>query len=309
MRVVFMGTPEFAVPSLRAVARDHDVVAVYTQPDRPVGRGQALAQSPIKRLALELGIPVVQPDKLSAPGEFERLAQFAPDVIAVVAFGQILRQNVLDLPRLGCVNVHSSLLPRWRGAAPIQRAILAGDPETGVTTQKMVLRLDAGAILMQARTPIARGETASSLHDRLSAMGAELLVATLAGLRDGMITPQEQDESGVTIAGKLNKEMERLDATLSALELERQVRALNPWPGTSVRVAGQRLKIKDAFAWPALSVTQGELSERNGMICLGTSKGCLELKRVQWEGKAEVDAAAFKNGLQGRGLTLPLRVE
>lgn len=307
-----MGTPEFAVPSLRALAAaGHEIVGMYTQPDRPVGRGQQLSEPAVKRAARELGLADVvhQPLKLSEPGVFETLSALLPDVIAVVAYGQLLKQNVLDLPRLGCVNVHSSLLPRWRGAAPIQRAILAGDAETGVSTQRMVLALDAGDVLLQARTPISRHETAQTLHDRLSEMGAPLLVETLALLATGQAQPTPQDAAGVTIAAKLSKEMESLDPGRSALELDRQVRALQPWPGTSLRVAGQRLKIREAFAWPALDAPQAKLSDRNGMLVLGTAQGCLELKRVQWEGKAEIDAAAFLNGLKGRGQSLPLPVE
>lgn len=308
LRVVFMGTPEFAVPALRAIAKKHTVVGVYTQPDRPVGRGQQTAASPVKQLAQSLGVDCFQPERLSQPGEWERLRDLQPDVICVVAYGQILKQDVLSLPRLGCVNVHSSLLPRWRGAAPIQWAILAGDLETGVTTQKMVLKLDAGEVLLQEATPITRHETAQSLHDRLSQMGAALLERTLDGLVACSIVPRAQDESQVTYAAKLSKEMEELDPKLSAQELERRVRALQPWPGTSIRVAGQRLKVKEAFAWPALASPEGQLLERNGMICLGTRHGCLELKRLQWEGKAEVDAAGFMNGLRGKGTLLPIQV-
>lgn len=195
-----MGTPDFAVPALEAVSRDFDVVGVYCQPDRPVGRGLELKVPPVKAKALELGLPVFQPEKLSLPGEFEKLAALKPDVIAVVAFGQILRQNVLDLPHLGCVNVHASLLPRWRGAAPIQWAILAGDAETGVCTQKMVLKLDAGDVLLSEKTPISAHETAQSLHDRLSQMGARSLVRTLECLASEGLQGAPQDESQVTLA-------------------------------------------------------------------------------------------------------------
>jgi methionyl-tRNA formyltransferase len=312
LRVVFMGTPEFAVGALDAVHSAFSIVAVYTQPDRQSGRGMALTPPPVKRRALELGLPVFQPEKLTLPGEADKLRGLNPDVIVVVAYGQILKREVLEMPRLGCVNIHSSLLPRWRGAAPIQWAILGGDAESGVTTMKLVEKLDAGAILLQGRTPLSADETAGTLHDRLAQMGAELIVPTLRGLADGSLKPVEQDESKVTYASKLSKEMEWLDPSLSAVELDRRVRALNPWPGTSVWVeAGesrQRLKVKRAELRREVTGRQGQLFDRAGMVCLGTAEGALELKLVQWDGKKEVDAAGFLNGLKGRGLSLPLSV-
>jgi methionyl-tRNA formyltransferase len=307
LRVVFMGTPEFAVPSLEACARAHDVVAVYTQPDRPVGRGLELRASPVKQAALKLGLPVSQPEKLTLPGELEKLAALKPDLIAVVAYGQILKKNVLELPRLGCVNVHSSLLPRWRGAAPIQWAILGGDRESGVSTMHLVEKLDAGDVLLQATTPISAEDTAGSLHDRLATLGAGLLGETLSGLEAGTLKGKPQDESKVTYASKLTKEMEWLDPALAARELDLRVRALNPWPGTSITVLGQRLKVRKAAPHPSLQGKQGELFERAGMLLLATSQGSLELKQVQWDGKKEVDAGGFLNGLKGRGEKLPLQ--
>ncbi len=303
-----MGTPEFSVGALDALVADprFDVVAVYTQPDKPVGRGLELREPPVKKAALRHGLPVSQPEKLTQPGEFEKLQALAPDVIVVVAYGQILRKNVLELPRLGCVNIHSSLLPRWRGAAPIQWAILGGDAESGVATMKLVEKLDAGDVLMTARTPIAADDTAQTLHDRLARMGAELIGPTLAGLDDGSVRGEKQDESKVTYASKLSKEMEWLDAAAKpATDLDRQIRALHPWPGTSVMAQGQRLKIKRA----KLSDVQGpagRLFEKFGMLLLGTPKGSLELQAVQWEGKKETDAAGFMNGLKGRNVPLPL---
>lgn len=312
MRVVFMGTPEFAVPPLKALHSAHEVVAVYTQPDKPVGRGLDLKAPPVKRVAAELGIEVHQPDKLSQPGEFERLQALKPDVIVVVAYGQILKKNVLELPRLGCVNIHSSLLPRWRGAAPIQWAILGGDRETGVSTMKLVQKLDAGAVLLQSRTPISPDDTAGSVHDRLCEMGAALIVPTLAGLESGSIVPLEQDETGVTYASKLTKEMECLLPTESAETLDRKVRALNPWPGTSVVVIGptgsqERLRIKRASLRADIDGAAGTIFERAGMVLLAGSKGSLELSALQWDGKREVDAVAFLNGLKGKGWSLPIR--
>ena len=314
LRVVFMGTPEFAVPALealRAAGSLAEIVAVYTQPDRPVGRGQGVKASPVKLRALEYGIPIAQPEKLTLPGEFEKLQAFRPDVIVVVAFGQILRRNVLDLPRLGCINIHSSLLPRWRGAAPIQWAILGGDSETGITTMHLVEKLDAGDILLQARTPVSIHDTAGTLHDRLAKMGAELIVPTLEGLKEGTLEGRTQDEARVTHASKLNKEMEWLDLSQSARELDLRIRALNPWPGTSVRVLNPegRLKIKRATSRLDLSGNAGKIYERSGMVLLGTPKGSLELLSVQWDGKKEIDALGFLNGLRGQGRDLPLEIQ
>ncbi len=309
LKVVFMGTPEFAVGALEAVHREHQVVAVYTQADKPVGRGLELKPTPVKAKALELGIPVFQPDKLNDPAEFERLRALAPDVIVVVAYGKILRRNLLELPRLGCVNIHSSLLPRWRGAAPIQWAILGGDTISGVTTMKLVEELDAGDILMQAETQVSPDETAGTLHDRLAAMGAELIGPTLRGLADGSIVPRAQDAEKVTYASKLTKEMEKVEPAESAEVLDRRIRALNPWPGTSVWIAGQRLKIKRARPRTEVSGRAGEIFEHAGGLYLGTIRGALELLGVQWDGKKEVDGPGFVNGLKGRGQTLPLKVD
>ena len=303
-----MGTPEFSVPALEAIASRHEVVGVYTQPDRPVGRGLDLKASPVKVKALELGFQVFQPEKLSLPGEFEKLAMLKPEVIVVVAFGQILRRNVLDLPRLGCVNIHSSLLPRWRGAAPIQRAILAGDSESGISTMKLVEKLDAGDVLLQAKTPISADETAGTLHDRLAKMGAELILPTLEGLEDGSLKGTPQDVAKVTYAEKLSKEMEWLNPEEPAKALDRRIRALSPWPGTSIKAAGQRLKIKRAKLRADIQGSKGQIFERSGMVLLGTSEGALEILSLQWEGKKEVDPGAFLNGLRGRGQNLPIAV-
>jgi len=310
-KIVFMGTPEFSVPILETLAKTHHILAVYTQPDRPVGRGQEVRFCPVKKKALEMNLPVFQPEKLSAPGEYERLATLRPDVIVVVAFGQILKKNVLDLPPLGCINIHTSLLPRWRGAAPIQRAILAGDTETGVTTMLMAERLDAGPILLQKKTPITPEDTAGTLHDRLAQLACELILPTIDGLSHGKLRGTPQDEGEVTFAEKLNKEMEVLQPSRSAIELDRHIRALNPWPGTSVRIkiAGNpRLKIRQATLRAGINGREGMLFEKVGMLLLGTASGCLELHRVQWEGKKEVSTNDFLNGLRGHGQSLPLEI-
>jgi methionyl-tRNA formyltransferase len=307
MRIVFMGTPDFAVPALQAVAQAGQIVAVYTQPDRPVGRGLELRPSPVKRRALELGLEVRQPEKLTLPGEYEKLAELKPDLIIVVAYGQILRRNVLELPPLGCINIHSSLLPRWRGAAPIHQALLAGDTETGVTTMYMAEKLDAGDILLQEKTPIHETDTAGSLHDRLAEIGARLITQTITGLAQGSLQRRVQDENLVTYAGKLTKDMEWLDPNEPAEVAARKVRGLNPWPGTSIRLGtGERLRIREAKLRKGTSVTPGQLDERQGMLLLGTQGGSLELLKVQYDGKRETDAAAFLNGLKGRKQALPL---
>ena len=307
LRVVFMGTPEFSVPALNAIHSVHQIVGVYTQPDRPVGRGLELKPSAVKLRAMELGLPIFQPEKLTLAGEFEKLQALAPDVIVVVAYGQILRTNVLRLPQLGCINIHSSLLPRWRGAAPIQWAILAGDSVSGVSTMHLVEKLDAGDVLLQAETPISSDDTAGTLHDRLAEMGAELILPTLEGLSRGSLVGQVQDESQVTYASKLTKEMEWLNPAESAQVLDRKIRALNPWPGTSLNL-GDRLKVKKAQLRLDLQGPVGKVFERAGMLLLGTPCGCIELQRVQWDGKKEVDASGFMNGLKGRGASLPLDV-
>jgi methionyl-tRNA formyltransferase len=228
-----------------------------------------------------------------------------------VAYGQILKQDVIDLPRLGCINIHSSLLPRWRGAAPIQWALIQGDSESGVTTMRIVRQLDAGDILIQRSTPISDRETAESLHDRLSLMGGDLIVETLSGVAAGKILPRVQDESQVTYAHKLDKAMEVLDPSLGAAVLDRKIRALNPWPGTSVWLSktGDRIKIKEARPYPQVNASRPlGLFERSGMLFLGTEQGSLEVVRLQQDGKKESDAAAFLNGLRGRGQSLPLEV-
>lgn len=305
-----MGTPGFAVPALELLQKHHStmaIVGVYTQPDRPMGRGLELKPTPIKAKAQQLALPVFQPETLSQPYEFERLKELHPDVIVVVAYGQILKKNILELPRYGCVNIHSSLLPRWRGAAPIQWAILSGDGETGVTTMRLVEALDAGEILMQSKTPISAQDTVTTLQDRLAILGAELLISTLKGLEVGQLKGMKQDERLVTYASKLTKEMEWLDTTQPAEILDQRIRALNPWPGTSVLTQdGTRLKIKKAILRKDIHDRQGQIFERSGMLLLGTPRGALELLSLQWDGKKEVDAAAF---FHGHRKALPLELK
>ena len=241
-----MGSPDFALSTLRALHENYTVVGVVTQPDRAAGRGRELKPPPVKTLALELDIPVIQPEKLRDPEAMEQLRAWSPDVIVVAAFGQILRQDVLDLPKFGCINVHASLLPRWRGAAPINAAILHGDEETGITIMKMDAGLDTGPILTQRSVRIQPDETAGSLFETLSQLGADLLLETLPGYISGEIKPSPQPEEGATYAPMLKKEDGLLDFSRPAEELERKVRAFNPWPGTYFDWDGGRLKVHKA---------------------------------------------------------------
>ncbi len=291
MRVVFLGTPHFAVPTLDALHRaGHEICGVVAQPDKPVGRGQAMASPPTAVRARQLGVPVFQPTKLKSgdfPGEF---AALGADVGIVVAYGRILPPALLEAPRRGCINVHASLLPRWRGAAPIQWSILAGDTETGITTMQMAEGLDTGDILLQSRTPIGPEETAGQLHDRLAPMGAELLVQTLARL--DQIVPRPQPESGVTYAKMLTREMSAIDWTRTAAEIDRQVRGLSPWPGT---VSGSLKLIR---ARPAAgSGEPGTLLDGARVAC---GEGAIELLEVQVPGKKAVSGRDWMNGARLR---------
>lgn len=305
-RIVFMGSPEFALPSLRALAcrggacpRPYEIVGVVTQPDRASGRGREIKMPPVKTIALELGIPVIQPEKLRQPEAMEQLREWNPDLIVVAAFGQILKPGVLDLPRFGCINVHASLLPRWRGAAPINAAILAGDEETGVTIMKMDVGLDTGAILTQRALRLTRDDTAGSVTGTLSALGADLLLATLPDYLAGNLTPQPQDEALATYAPMLKKEDGRLDFTRPAAELERRVRALQPWPGAYLEYNGQPLKVLKAhtdiiFTYMIQSPGARLLSGNQPVVM--TSNGALFLDEVQPPGKKPMDAKAFAAG-------------
>src|SRR5687767_6296962 len=224
-KIVFMGSPDFALPGLRALAQDYEVVGVITQPDRASGRGREIKMPPVKTLALELGLPVMQPEKLSAPEAMQQLLAWNPDLIVVAAFGQILKKDVLDLPPHGCINVHASLLPRWRGAAPINAAILHGDKETGVTIMKMDVGLDTGPILRLRSIPLTGEDTAGFVSEKLSHLGADLLIETLPDYLSGKLKPVPQPEEGMTYAPMLKKEEGQLDFTLPAEQLERRVRA------------------------------------------------------------------------------------
>ena len=311
LRVVFMGTPEFSVPTLETLIRDTDVVAVYTQPDRPVGRGLKLQPSPVKALATSHGIPVFTPERVSTPDEVERIRALAPDFSVVVAYGQILKPEVIGIARYGTINIHSSLLPRWRGAAPIQWSILSGDRETGITTMMIVPKLDAGDILLQETTPISDEDTAESVHDRLSAMGARLILPTLEGLRAGTVSPRPQDESRVTYAKKLVKEMEQLDWKGSVRQLDLQVRGLYPWPGSRIETTdGVRIKIKKGkIASVSIGGEAGTLQEHFGRLVLKCGEGVYEILELQEEGKKSISAGEYLNGMKGRGVSLPMTLK
>ncbi|RPE79828.1 methionyl-tRNA formyltransferase [Vulcaniibacterium tengchongense] len=298
MRLVFAGTPDFAVPSLRAAAQRGEVVAVYTQPDRPAGRGRALTPSPVKREALLRGIPVLQPESLRKAESRAALRALRPDLMIVVAYGLILPQAVLEIPTHGCWNVHASLLPRWRGAAPIQRAIEAGDAETGVCLMQMEKGLDTGPVLLSRATPIGEHETGGQLHDRLAELGAQVLGDGLGLLRAGIRpVPQPQPEAGVTYAHKLDKAEAKLDWTRPARVLANQVRAFNPWPMAEAVVAGERLRLHGAVARDeAHGAAPGTLlrAGRDGLD-VACGEGTLRIRVLQREGGKAITAADYLN--------------
>lgn len=298
-RTIFMGSPDFAVPALRALARaGYPLAGVVTQPDRPAGRGNALTPPPVKGVALELGLEVLQPEKLHTPEAMQQLQAWKPDLIVVAAFGQILRREVLTLPRYGCVNIHASLLPRHRGAAPIQAALLAGDEETGVTIMLMDEGIDTGPILARRAVPIARDETGGSLFEKLSVLGAELLLETLPGYLSGDIRPQPQPTEGATYARMLKKEDGRLDFNRPAIALERQIRAFQPWPGAFLEWQGAPLKVHRAsiLYQPGISGQAGQRVVVNGLPAVVTTDGILLLEEVQPPGKGRMSGKAFLAG-------------
>lgn len=298
MRIVFAGTPEFAVSSLRAAARHHEVVAVYTQPDRPAGRGRGLAPSPVKLEAVARGIPVYQPESLKDEAAQQQLRDLQPDLMVVVAYGLILPKAVLAIPTHGCWNVHASLLPRWRGAAPIQRAIQAGDAKTGVCLMQMEAGLDTGPVLLHQELPIASTDTGGQLHDKLAELGAQVLSDGLGLLRAG-IKPiaRPQPEQGVTYAHKLDKAEARLDWAQGSDVLARTVRAFNPWPIAEATLAGERVRIHGAVA---LEEAHGQApgtvlaASRDG-IDIACGQGALRLRTLQREGGKAITAADYLN--------------
>ena len=299
MRIVFMGTPDFSVPVLDAlIEAGHEIAGVVTQPDKPKGRGKAVAMTPVKEKALEHGLSVYQPLKVRTPEFVQVLRELKPDVMVVVAFGQILTKEVLDIPPLGCVNVHASLLPKYRGAAPIQWAVIDGEKETGVTTMMMDEGIDTGDMLEKEIVPIEDEETGDSLHDKLMAAGARLIVSTLKKIQDGTIERTPQTDEETCYARMLDKDMGDVDWSLDAHAIERLVRGLNSWPGTYTKWNGKTVKI-----WKAKAVDreyEGALGEAvyvdKETILVKTGKGCLSLLELQPEGKKRMAADAFLRG-------------
>ena len=303
LRLVFAGTPAFAVPCLETCLRTEGarVVAVCTQPDRPAGRGRTLTESPVKQAALAAGVPVLQPESMKPRAVQEQLAALAPDLLVVVAYGLILPRAVLALPRQGCWNVHASLLPRWRGAAPIQRALAAGDAETGACLMRMEAGLDSGPVLLRAATPITAEDTGGSLHDRLAALGGEVLGIGLARLLAGTLpAAQTQATAGVSYAHKLDKAEAVLDFSKPAIELQRQVRAFDPWPVAAAEIAGERVRVWRAQALPASTATAGTapggmLGATRAGIDLATAAGVLRVTELQRAGARRISAADYLN--------------
>mgnify|MGYP002795875598 FL=1 len=300
MRVIFMGTPDFSVGALKALAENgYEIAGVVTQPDKPRGRGKASAMTPVKEAALELGLTVYQPSRVREQSFMDTVRALNPDVIVVSAFGQIIPKALLELPRYGCVNIHASLLPKYRGAAPIQWAVMDGEPVSGVTIMQMDEGLDTGDMLAKTEVPLDPDETGGSLFDKLSRAGAELLIRTLPALEQGTLTPEKQPlESPTAYARMIRKEDGRIDWNLEAEAIERRIRGLNPWPSAYTELTGKILKIWRAEVLPKESgQTPGTVTEAGkGGFCVQTGKGVLRLLEVQLEGKKRMDAQAFLRG-------------
>jgi len=301
LKVIFAGTPDFAAVSLNALleTNQHEICAVYTQPDRPAGRGRRMKASPVKTVALGYGLPVYQPVSLKDP-EQQQLRALQADLMVVVAYGLLLPLPILDAPRLGCINVHASLLPRWRGAAPVQRAILAGDSETGVTIMQMDEGLDTGPELYRLATPIHENDTAGVLHDRLASLGAQALLDALGLIVDGSVCPVLQDNSQAIYARKLDKGEAILDWSLTAMELDRKIRAFNPWPVAQTSLQGKLLRIWQAepLSGSTNHIPGTVLQASKHGVDVAAGEGVLRLQRMQSAGGKPLDVAAFLNGNQ-----------
>ncbi len=295
-KIVFMGTPDFAVPALQTLIDTQTVVGVVTQPDRPAGRGRHLRQSPVKQLALRNNLPVYQPSSLKSEESAQPLHDWAPDLIVVAAFGQILRPHILRLPPHGCLNIHASLLPRWRGASPIQHAIMAGDEESGITLMQMDKGLDTGPVYAQESLTIHDDETAASLHARLAALGGHMLGRYLDDILDGRIQATPQDDSASTYAPMIKKEAGRLDWQRSSADLDRHIRAMTPWPGAFTIWQGKTMKILKAQPVSTMSARAGQIVVKNGQVFVGSGDTALILEQVQLAGKKKMAAADFLRG-------------
>lgn len=297
MKIIFAGTPEFAVPPLKAlIASDHQVVAVYTQPDRPQGRGRKIIPTPVKAVAESAGIPVFQPESFKDPGAIEHLRSLRPDLMVVVAYGLILPKAVIDIPLKGCINIHASLLPRWRGAAPIQRSILEGDEVTGVTIMYIEPKLDAGPMILKAETAIPANEAAGDLHDRLALIGADALMRALPAIEEGTQTAVTQDEAFVTYAAKISKDEARLDFKEPAIALARKIRAFNPWPVAETRYREEPLRIWQADVVEASAIeAPGTLCIKDGNLMIATEHGYLRILELQLPGGRRITAKDFLN--------------
>lgn len=306
MRIIFAGTPDFAIPSLKMLLSSrHEVCAVYTQPDRPAGRGRHRHASPVKELALKYAVPVFEPLSLKTDEDLQQLMAFNADLMVVVAYGMILPQAALDVPRLGCINVHGSLLPRWRGAAPIQRALMAGDEKTGVTIMRIVRKLDAGDMLHKEECVIGANDTASDLHDKLAELGAIGLNKVLEDMTTGNLRAEPQDESLVTYAEKLTKTEAIIDWTQSARAIALKARGLNAWPVAQTLYQGKVLRIWQAEAVPIdTDLEPGVVSSLNKNMDVATGKGLLRLHEVQLPGGKRMTAQAFLNAHNVKGVKL-----
>lgn len=297
--IIFMGTPDFAVPCLDKLHQNYNVTAVITQPDRPKGRGQHLAKSPVKVYAEEHNLPVYQPEKIKTAEFTEKLRQMQPDLIIVVAFGQILSQEILDIPKFGCINVHASLLPRWRGAAPIHWSIIGGDTETGVTTMYMDAGLDTGDMILKAKTVITPEMTTTQLHDALMMQGADLLIETIQSIENGTVSREKQDDSLSCYAKMLNNDNCRIDWTKSAQEIHDLVRGLNSWPIAYTTLNGKKFKIWQTkiIDTDTTGKTPGQIIDltKKGII-VATGNGTIELLQIQPPNKAKMPASSYING-------------
>jgi len=297
IRIVFMGTPQFACPTLQMLLdRNENVVAVVTQPDRPKGRGQQLQPPPVKELAARCGIPVLQPSKVRVPEAVEEIRAFAPELIVVVAFGQILPKSLLDIPPLGCINVHASLLPRYRGAAPLNWCLINGETETGVTTMLMDVGLDTGDMLVKRAMPILPDEDAGSLHDRLAILGAETMAETLDLLAAGRLSPEKQDDSRSCYAPMLKKELGAIDWSKSPGEIRNLVRGITPWPGAYTRLDGRLLKLFTAHTASGEGIPGTVLHADGNGLEIACHGGSIVFTDLQLEGKKRMSAADFLSG-------------